>query len=134
MMTQNKYGGGRRPSAANRDRLNFLLLASAGALLGGCVIREYAVAPPPPVVVAPAPVVGTEIVATEPAPAPIVEAVTVAPAAGLLWIPGVWVWEGRWIWEGGRWARPPFPGAAWAPHRYVYRNGVHVFVRGGWRR
>jgi hypothetical protein len=37
------------------------------------------------------------------------------------------------VWEGGHWARPPYRVVEWMPHRYAYRNGVHVFIRGGWR-
>ena len=29
--------------------------------------------------------------------------------------------------------RPAYVGPVWVPHRYVYRNGRHVWVRGGWR-
>jgi len=50
-----------------------------------------------------------------------------------VWIPGVWVWHGRWVWETGRWSLPPRRGAVWVPHHYVYRNGVHIWVQGGWR-
>ena len=106
-----------------------VLLASAGVLfLTGCVYRERTVYRQPG-----GPVVSDEVVVAGPPPPPIVEEVTVAPAPGFIWIGGCWAWHGRWVWEHGRWARPPRPGAHWVPHQYVYRNGVHVFVRGGWR-
>ena len=108
----------------------FLLAAASAALITGCVIYRYP--PPPPVVMAQSPV-GTTAVVVSPPPAPVPEVVTVAPGLGFVWIPGVWGWEGRWVWEGGHWARPPYPSAVWVPHQYVFRNGVHVFVRGGWR-
>lgn len=118
-----------------------LLTIAAGSLvLSGCVIREtrYQPAPPPPVVVqqpAPPPdqAVGSEVVVSEAPPPPIVEQVTVAPAPGFIWIGGYWAWRGHWVWVHGRWGRPPRAGMVWVPHRYVYRNGVHVYVRGGWR-
>ena len=66
-------------------------------------------------------------------PAPIVENVTPSPDIGFVWIGGAWAWHDRWVWEGGHWDRPPHPGAVWVPHRYVYHNGRHVFIRGGWR-
>ncbi len=115
------------------------LLAAAGALLlGACVVyprREVIVRqPPPPVVVEqPAYPVGTEIVVDSAPPAPLVEVVTAPPAVGYVWIPGAWEWNGRWVWAAGRWAYPPRPGAVWVPHHYENRNGVNVFIRGGWR-
>jgi len=66
-------------------------------------------------------------------PALIVEDVTPTPGIGFVWIGGAWVWHDRWVWESGHWGRPPHPGAVWVPHRYVYHNGRHVFIRGGWR-
>jgi hypothetical protein len=108
----------------------FLLVGAVVSLFTGCVVYRYSAGPP--VVVAQSPP-GTTVVVAGPPPAPVQEVVTIAPAVGLIWVPGVWGWEGRWVWEGGRWARPPYPGAVWVPHQYVYRNGVHVYIRGGWR-
>ncbi len=108
---------------------SILLIALGSTLLSGCVVRErtvYRQAPPPAVV-------GQEVVVTEAPPPPIVETVTVSPGPGFLWIGGVWAWHGHWVWERGHWGRPPHPGAVWVAHRYEYRNGVHVFIRGGWR-
>jgi hypothetical protein len=116
-----------------------LFLASASSLLvSGCVVRERVVyrpppPPPAPVVVVPEPVVAGEIFVTAAPPPPIVEQVTVSPGPAFVWIGGNWVWHGKWMWERGHWARPPHPGAVWVPHRYVYRNGRHVFINGGWR-
>jgi hypothetical protein len=107
----------------------FLLAAASAFLFSGCVIHEHAPAPP----VTAQPPAGATVVVAEAPPAPVQEVVPVAPGFGFVWIPGIWVWEGRWVWEGGRWARPPYRGAVWVPHRYVFRNGVHVFIRGGWR-
>jgi len=108
-----------------------LLIAVASTLASGCVVRErvvYRQGPPPP----PA-AVGGEVVVDEAPPAPLVEVVPAGPGPGFIWIGGSWVWRGHWVWEAGRWGRPPHPGAVWVSHRYVYRNGVHVWVRGGWR-
>jgi hypothetical protein len=63
----------------------------------------------------------------------LAEVVTAPPAVGYIWIPGAWEWNGRWVWAAGRWAYPPRPGAVWVPHHYENRNGVNVFIRGGWR-
>jgi hypothetical protein len=111
-----------------------LVIAGTSVLATGCVVREvrYRDRPPPPaVVVQPAP--APEVVVSGAPPPPMEEVVPPQPDVTFVWIPGVWVWRGGWVWDGGRWGRPPHPGAVWVPHRYVYRNGRHVWVRGGWR-
>ncbi|HTB62532.1 MAG TPA: hypothetical protein VK737_02995 [Opitutales bacterium] len=113
-------------------------------LLSGCVVegppRRVVVVGPPVVVAQPAPVVvegqytvGSEVVADTAPPEPMTEVVTTSPGVDFIWIPGVWMWEGRWVWSAGHWDRPPRPGMVWVGPRYVYRNGAHVFIRGGWR-
>jgi len=106
-----------------------LLIAIGSLLVSGCVVHERVVyrQPPPPATV------GEEVVVTGAPPAPFMETVTVSPGPGLVWIGGCWVWRGHWVWEHGRWIHPPRPGAVWVSHHYEYRNGVHVFIRGGWR-
>lgn len=97
-------------------------------LTGGCVVRERVVYRALPGAV------GAEVEVGTPPPAPLAETVTLAPDPTYLWIGGVWVWGGGvWRWEGGHWGRPSHPGAVWVPHRYVYRGGRHIWVRGGWR-
>ncbi|MFZ0827806.1 MAG: hypothetical protein WAO02_10325 [Verrucomicrobiia bacterium] len=106
-----------------------LLIAVGSLLLSGCVTRErvvYRPAPPPATV-------GEEVVVAGAPPPPIVETVAIAPGPAYVWVGGGWVWRGNWVWQSGRWMRPPHPGAVWVPHQYVYRNGVHVYIRGGWR-
>lgn len=103
--------------------LNSIVLAalSAGTFVVGCSVE---VRPP------------AAEVEVSAAPPPVqVDVETPAPGPDFVWIGGVWVWgpEGRWVWQGGHWDRPPHAGAVWVPHRYEYRNGRHVFVRGGWR-
>jgi hypothetical protein len=105
-----------------------LLLPVALLLLAGCVVRERVVYRER----RPA-VVENEVVVTEPPPAPIVEATVIAPGPSFVWVGGCWMWHGRWVWEHGHWDRPPHPGAVWVAHRYVYRGGRHVWIRGGWR-
>ena len=102
----------------------------AGLVMSGCDVyvrppaERVVVAEPGGVVVAEAP----------PAAPPFVEVETVSPGPDYVWIGGVWMWGGnRWVWERGHWDRPPRHGAVWVPHRYEYRNGRHVFIRGGWR-
>ena len=110
-----------------------LLGLAVASLTSGCVYRERVVYRQPAGQVVPTAPAGTEVVVQGPPPAPLVETVTVAPAPGFVWIGGGWVWRGGWVWERGHWARPVRVGAVWVPHRYEYRGGVHVFIRGGWR-
>jgi hypothetical protein len=100
----------------------------AGLFVAGCnvYVRPAGVA-----VVAPGEV---EVTSAPPAAPPYPEVVTAAPGPEFIWIGGVWTWGGRgWVWERGHWDRRPHPGAIWVPHHYEYRNGRHVFVRGGWK-
>ncbi len=110
------------------------LIAGASLLATGCVVREvrYRNPPPPAYAVQPGPV-GGEVVVEGAPPEPIIEVVPVPPDPAFIWIGGVWAWHGRWVWEPGHYARPPRYGAVWVPHRYVYRGGRHVYVRGYWR-
>ena len=110
--------------------LKLLLPVGIGSLLAtGCVTRERVVYRQ-----APAPVMAqSEIVVTAPPPPPIEETVTISPGPTYIWVGGNWVWRGHWVWEAGHWGHPPRPGAVWVAHRYEYRNGVHIYIRGGWR-
>lgn len=111
--------------------LRLVLLASlAGLFAAGCTVY---VRPPAAQVAVSAP--GEVVVEGAPPPAPpYVDVVTLSPGPDFIWIGGAWFWGGgRWQWERGHWARPPHRGAVWVAHHYEYRNGRHVFVRGGWR-
>jgi hypothetical protein len=112
------------------------LMVFGAALLNGCIYEEP---PPREVVVQPGTTVveggypvGSEVVADQAPPDPIVEVVPASPGVDFIWIPGVWIWQGRWVWTRGHWDRPPRAGMIWAPNRYEFRNGAHVFIRGGW--
>jgi hypothetical protein len=110
---------------------SILLIATGSLLVSGCVTRErvvYQQAPPPSQPLMP----GQEVVVTEAPPPAIVETETISPGPNFVWIGGGYVWRGHWVWQHGRWARPPHRGAVWVAHRYEYRNGVHVYIRGGW--
>jgi len=102
---------------------SILLAAAAEMVLLGCDVH---VTPQP----------GSETVVTEAPPPPPAQVDVVPPSPGpdYVWIGGVWVWgPGHWVWSAGHWDRPPHPGAVWTPHHYEFRNGHHVFIRGGWR-
>jgi hypothetical protein len=43
-----------------------------------------------------------------PAPAPLPEVRTAAPAPGMVWVAGSWHWDGiDYVWLPGRWESPP---------------------------
>ncbi len=67
-------------------------------------------------------------------PAPVVETPPVAPGPSYVWVPGTYVWNGvAFVWVPGRWVLPPFPGAHWAPPRWVHHHHGWVFAEGHWR-
>jgi hypothetical protein len=90
-------------------------------LLSGCVVvpaRGY---------------YGGTVVAVAP-PEARVEVVGVAPAAGYVWIPGYWNWNGSaHVWVGGYWAAGR-PGYYWAPHAWVRYGGGWRMAPGHWVR
>jgi hypothetical protein len=89
--------------------------------------------PVPVPVPAPGVAVSGEIEVNAAPPAPLVEVVPPTPGVDFVWIPGAWGWHDRWVWERGHYDRPPHPGAVWAPHRYEYREGKHMYRHGDWR-
>ena len=112
------------------------LLVSGLLGITGCAVdvrSPVVVAPEPVVVAAPVVTVGAELEVGGAPPPPVADVVVASPGVGFVYLPGAWVWEGRWVWTRGHWDRPPRAGMRWAPHHYEYRNGRHVFVRGGWR-
>jgi hypothetical protein len=69
----------------------------------------------------------------EPPPAPVVEAVTVCPGPGYVWVPGTWEWRGYWFWAGGSYVVCPHPGATWYGGYWTSHGGGWDFRRGHWR-
>jgi hypothetical protein len=66
-------------------------------------------------------------------------AVEVVPAPspahrGWVWIPGYYRWDGRrYVWVGGRYVRPPRPGAVWVAGVWRPERGGQVWHAGYWR-
>jgi hypothetical protein len=114
---------------------NFPLKSVVLASLGGLFVAGCNVYVRPPAAQVAVTVPGEVVVAEAPPPAPpYVEVMAASPGPDFIWIGGAWFWGGaRWQWERGHWARPPHRGAVWMPHHYEFRNGRHIFVRGGWR-
>ncbi|HMK88268.1 MAG TPA: hypothetical protein VK446_01350 [Methylocystis sp.] len=75
------------------------------------------------------------VVIERPMPAPIVEVVPAAPAAGLSWVPGHWVWRGgEWFWVKGHYIAGAVPAM---PEVIVEQqpprpSAQHFWVRGHW--
>jgi hypothetical protein len=51
-----------------------------------------------------------------------------------VWIPGYYRWDGRrYVWVGGRYVRPPRPGAVWVAGVWRPERGGQVWHAGYWR-
>ena len=118
-----------------------LFLAMAGATMAsGCVLapvgtrypQSYPQSYPPP---GPPPAnYPPDDVVTVPPPAPQYEVVGVAPAAGMIFLAGTWLWlAGRYSWRPGHWAYPR-PGHRWVPHAWVPHGRGWVHRPGYWHR
>lgn len=111
-------------------------LAALSLGLGGCFVA-YPYQPYPTAYVATAVPEPQYVEVYQAPPRPRVEVIGVAPAVGMVWIPGNWVWHNRWIWNSGHWARPPHAHAHWKPGRWEHgRHGGRDnwrWNRGHWR-
>jgi len=68
-------------------------------------------------------------------PPPVVETPPPPPAAGQVWTPGYWSWDGtRYVWVPGRYVVAPFPDAIWVGGRWVHRGPRWAWVDGRWHR
>ena len=57
------------------------------------------------------------------------------PAAGYIWTPGYWAWNGDgYYWVPGTWVLAPYYGALWTPGYWGWSSGVYVFHAGYWGR
>ena len=77
---------------------------------------------------------GSEIIVSQPPPAPSPEAIGDRPFPGAVWIPGYWSWgNGAYVWTAGRWAEPPTSNSTFiAPHWEARDNG-YAFCSGYWQ-
>jgi hypothetical protein len=114
-----------RAPAPSRSAFRLITLVAALGFTSGCIVERPArvyYAEPAPVVVTKAP------------PAPLYEALPVAPGPDYVWIGGHWHWNGgRWVWHRGYYSRPPHRGAVWVAPRYEARTEGSVFIGGYWR-
>lgn len=116
-------------------RLFIIGICSAATFFAaGCAHhRTVIVRQPEPVIVsAPAPVPSPEVVVQAP-PAPQPEAIPPAPAAGYVWVPGYWTWNGQWIWMSGHWAVPPHGHMRWEPGHWHKHMRGYRWEPGRWR-
>jgi WXXGXW repeat (2 copies) len=67
-------------------------------------------------------------------PPPVVEAPPPPPsAAGEVWTPGYWSWDGaQYVWVPGRYVVAPFPGAVWVAGGWVHRGPRWAWADGHW--
>ncbi|MBB5056813.1 hypothetical protein HDF16_001498 [Granulicella aggregans] len=55
------------------------------------------------------------------------------PGPGYAWIDGYWEpYGGRYRWVGGRWDRPPYPGAYWSHPHYDHYDRGWAMHEGHW--
>lgn len=55
------------------------------------------------------------------------------PAAGYIWTPGYWAWDGdAYYWVPGAWVIPPGPELLWTPAWWGWNNGFYIFHQGYW--
>lgn len=74
---------------------------------------------------------GPEIIVGSQPPPARVEAVTVAPGPGYIWIRGHWSWHHeRWVWVNGHWDRVAQPGSVWIPGQWVARSNGWAWMEG----
>jgi hypothetical protein len=75
-----------------------------------------------------------EVVVTTAPPPPPAEVQGTPPAAGNVWVPGYWHWNGhRHQWVRGHWVAPPQTGMVWVPAKWENRGGRWFFRDGRWR-
>jgi WXXGXW repeat (2 copies) len=76
-----------------------------------------------------------EVIANEAPPAPIFEAIPIAPGPDFFWIGGHWHWNHGWVWLNGRFDRHPHfhPGGGWEAGHWDRRGGHYAWTEGHWR-
>ena len=110
---------------SNISRIAIAGLALTWAWTGGCVVTAQP---------AGAYVEGPGVVVDAEPPAAQVEVQPVIPGPDYIWVPGYWNWGvNGYFWVGGRWGRPPHPGAVWVPHGWERRGGRWHLHGGHWR-
>ena len=74
------------------------------------------------------------VVRIGPPPPRPVEVVPAPPHRGWVWVPGYHRWDGhRYVWVGGRYVKPPRPGAVWVAGDWHPERGGQVWHAGYWR-
>lgn len=125
-----------RPSIRQRRVAMAVGLAALSLGLGGCFVA-YPYQPYPSGYVATVVPEPQYVTVYQKPPMPRVEVIGVAPAGGMVWIPGNWVWRDRWVWRDGYWARPPHPHAHWYRGRWEKHDDRDrdewYWARGRWR-
>jgi hypothetical protein len=82
----------------------------------------------------PASTTPTEIIVSQPPPAPPAEALSQQPFPNAVWIAGYWSWgNGAYVWNAGRWAEPPTPGSSFVAPHWEARDNGYAFCPGFWQ-
>ena len=81
-----------------------------------------------------APAYAARVIVRVAPPIPRVDVAPLRPAAGVVWRPGYWSWNGgRYVWMPGAYVTPPRPLAAWVAGHWVAERQGWVWVDGYWR-
>jgi hypothetical protein len=76
----------------------------------------------------------SEIIVSQPPPAPPAEAIGERPFPNAAWTPGYWSWgNGAYAWTPGRWVEPPSPTSAYVTPHWEARDNGYAFSPGYWR-
>lgn len=76
----------------------------------------------------------TEIIVSQPPPAPRPESVGARPFPHAEWISGYWGWgNGAYIWNPGRWVEPPAPHSDFIEPHWEARDNGYAFCPGFWQ-
>jgi hypothetical protein len=75
---------------------------------------------------------------TPPPPPPVRrDVIVVRPYPEAVWVPGYWSYDygvRNYVWVGGRWDRPPHPGAIWRGGTWRHQPKGYYYAPGHWSR
>jgi len=82
----------------------------------------------------PASTTATEVIVSQPPPAPPAENVGARPFPQAVWISGYWSWgNGAYAWNPGLWIEPPSPNSSFVAPHWESRDNGYAFCPGFWQ-
>ena len=76
----------------------------------------------------------TEIIVSQPPPAPKPETIGTRPFPQAVWISGYWNWgNGAYVWTPGSWIEPPTPNSDFVASHWEARDNGYAFCPGFWQ-